>query len=230
MGAVDFSYLVRPGGVPVTSFADTFIGVDRPFLIGDNWFTQMVDAMNVSVSECGTQINIGGTGLVYGTGSGINNSTMAINCFPSTVNRTVVVAKSLLQTTFAEFKLVSAPIAGTTAGIGPAVLMNPGTSLGYLIQLNSVNTNTVLFRRNANGTYTTIRANCFTRAAGDVVRLEALYVGGFPQLKVYQNGVLRSTDVDNSGLGPAAGGQFGFSFSGVFTGQIVISNFNGGLA
>jgi hypothetical protein len=85
-----------------------------------------------------------------------------------------------------------------------------------------------LFRKDS-GAYTGLVGNCFTNAINDVVRLEVRYVGGFPQLKVYQNGILRTTFLDNSGLGPAAGGQYGFFLSGVFSGQIVVKNFNGGL-
>jgi hypothetical protein len=230
MGGVDFQYLVKPGNLPVTAFVDSFIGADRPFMVGDNWFTQCVDVNAVGWQNIEAQVNIGATGLTYGDGSGVNNSTTSVNFFPANVTRLTVVAKSLTQSSFAELTLVSRTIAGVTAGIGPSVLMQPGTALCYLIQWNSVNTNTVLFRRNANGTYTTIRANCFAAANGDTVRLEALYVGGFPQLKVYKNGVLQSTDLDNSGLGPANGGSFGLSLSGCFTGQITVSNFNGGLS
>jgi hypothetical protein len=228
MSGVIVQNLQSGGSPPRTSFSDTLIGADRPFVMGNNWFTQECLVSNLSWGEVQTQINIGASGLIYGTGSGINNSTMAINAFPSLVNRAAVVAKSIVTSIFAELTLDSNPVVGVTAGIGPAVLINPGSDVCYLIQWNSVNTNTVLFRRDSNGTYTTIRANCFTRALGDTCRLEAKIVGGFPQLKVYKNGALQSTDTDASGLGPVSG-QFGISFSGVFTGQIVVKNFNGGI-
>jgi hypothetical protein len=211
----------------VTRFIDTLKGADRPFVLGNNWFTQECLVTNLPWGDVQAQVNIGATGLVYGSGSGINDLTMAINCFPSLVNRAAVVTKSAQNGIYAQLTLVSKPIVGVGAGIGPSVLMNPGSDVCYLIQWNSVNTNTALFRRESNGTYTVIRANCFTVALGDVGRLEARIVGGFPELRVYQNGILRSTDIDNSGLGPTSG-QFGFSLSGVQTGQIVVSDFDGG--
>jgi len=108
------------------------------------------------------------------------------------------------------------------------VCNNPGDESHYFIQVESINFLTSLARRNANGTSTAINANCFNNVDGDIVRLEQRIVGGFPQLKVYQNGVLRSTDLDNSGLGPTSG-LFGFTFSGVFTGKVTVKNFNGGI-
>lgn len=227
MAGVDFRYVSKPGALPVVSFADTLIGVDRPFLIGNNWFLQATADETTAMSDNSALINIGGTGLIYGNGGGLNLNGMSIAAFPSTVNRTAIVARSAVGGIFSQVTLVSRPIAGVDASIGPSVFMNPGDAACYLIQLRSQDTTTSLYRKNSNGTYTNIRASAFANAPGDVVRLEGRIVGGFPELRIYQNGVLRSTDIDNSGLGPTSG-QFGFFMSGVFTGQVVISTFSGG--
>jgi hypothetical protein len=223
------SFILSGGGNrPVTSFADLLTGVDRPFLIGNNWFTQFTSDSGVAMLSVAPELNIGGAGLIWGDGSAPNLNACNIGCYPSIVNRPAVVAGSVTRGEFAELTLVSRPIPGNSAGIGPSVLMNPGSDVQYLIQMESVNTNTVLFRKDS-GAYTVLVANCFANAPGDVVRLESRYVTGFPELRVYQNGVLKSTFLDNSGLGPPSGGQFGMFLSGVFTGQIVVKNFNGGL-
>jgi hypothetical protein len=223
-----FSLGIGGGRQPVVNFADTLTGVDRPFLIGNDWFTQFVSDAGVAMTSVSPELNISGAGLGWGDGSAPNLNSCIMGCYPSLVSRPDVVARSVSRGSFSEMTFVSRPIVGNGAGIGPSVLMNPGSDAQYLIQLNSTNTNTVLFRRNT-GAYTALVANCFTNAPNDVVRLEARYVGGFPELRVYQNGVLRATFLDNSGLGPAAGGQYGFFLSGVFSGQTVVKNFNGGI-
>jgi hypothetical protein len=223
-----FSLGVGGGRLPVVNFADPFVGGDRPFLIGNDWFTQFTSDSGVAMLSVAPELNTGGAGLIWGDGSAPNLNACNMGCYPSRVSRPDVVSGSLTRGEFSELTLVSRPIVGNSAGIGPSVLMNPGSDVQYLIQMESVNTNTALFRKDT-GAYTALVANCFANAINDVVRLEVRYVGGFPQLKVYQNGVLRTTFLDNSGLGPAAGGQFGFFLSGVFSGQIVVKNFNGGL-
>jgi hypothetical protein len=216
------------GSPPRVRFSDPLTGVDRPFLIGNDWFTQFTSDSSVAMLSVAAELNIGGAGLIWGDGSAPNLNGCNIGCYPSLVNRAAVVSKSLGGGEFAELTLVSRPIVGNGAGIGPSVLMNPGSDIQYLIQMESLNTNTVLYRKTSVG-YTVLVANCFANAVNDVVRLESRYVTGFPELRVYQNGVLQTTFLDNSGLGPSAGGQFGMFLSGVFTGQIVVKNFNGGV-
>lgn len=218
----------KAAGFGATAFADPFTGADRPFLIGNDWFTQFTSDAGVAMLSVAPELNIGGAGLIWGDGSAPNLNTCNMGCYPSKVDRVAVVNGSLTRGEFSELTLVSRPIPGNGAGIGPSVLMNPGSDVQYLIQMESLNTATGLFRKDS-GAYTSLVGNCFANAINDVVRLEARYVTGFPQLKVYQNGILRTTFLDNSGLGPANGGQFGFFLSGVFSGQIVVKNFNGGL-
>ena len=108
--------------------------------------------------------------------------------------------------------------------------MNPGDASAYVIQVESINTNTGLFRKESNGVMTALVANCYANAPGDVVRVEYRKLpNGNAELRVYQNGVLKSTFEDSSGTKLVTGGQFGFFFSGVFTGQLVWKNFNGGV-
>jgi hypothetical protein len=209
------------------AFADTFVGGDRPFFIGNDWILICPQSNAVAGVDIAAQVNIGGSGLTYGSGSGINNNGMFVQAIPSRVSRDAVLRACASNGTFAEFQIVSR-VAGIDAGIGPSVCNNPGDESHYFIQVESINFLTSLARRNANGTSTAINANCFNNVDGDIVRLEQRIVGGFPQLKVYQNGVLRSTDLDNSGLGPTSG-LFGFTFSGVFTGKVTVKNFNGGI-
>lgn len=215
------------GSVPVTSFADTLTGADRPFFIGNNWFLQMTQGTTVAATDVASQLNISASGLVWGNGGGLNDNGTNLQAYPSTVDRSAILTKSAAAGTFSEMTLQARNIAGISAAIGPAVLMNPGDCSSYHLQLNSANTNTVLFRMNTNGTFTSLNANVFTSAINDVVRLEATIVGGFPVLKSYQNGVLRDTTTDNSGLGPTSG-QFGMMLYGVFQGQATIKNYNGG--
>jgi hypothetical protein len=217
------------GGSPpaVTSFSDTWIGADRPPYMGNSWLLQMTQTTAVLGSDVAAQMNIGATGLGVGNGGGGNLNNTNLLLFPSLVDRAAVVAKSATVGVFSQMTVVSRPIVGINAAFGPAVLLNPGDSSSYHLQLNSTTTNTPLFRMNGNGTYTNLVVSVFATNPGDVVRLEARIVGGFPQLKSYKNGVLLDTTTDNSGLGPTAG-QFGCIWYGTFNGQMVVSNYSGG--
>lgn len=227
MSGVIVQNLQSGGTPPLTRFADTLKGADRPFFIGNDWLLQITQTTGVLGSDIASHLNIGATGMTIGNGDGLNLNATNLLIFPSKVNRTAVVAKSAGNGIFAEMKLVSKNVVGNGAGVGPAVGLNPGNSTSYHLQLNSLNSNTVLFRMEANGTYTGLVANVFTNAINDIVRLEYRIVGGFPELRSYQNGVLMNTTVDNSGLGPTSG-QFGMIDYGCFTGSITVSDFNGG--
>lgn len=219
---------IGAGSVPVTSFSDTLIGADRAPYIGNNWCLVGSQSTAVSWATMAAYVNIGGSGFAFGDGVSGNNNATNVNAFPAPVDFNAIRAKSLTGGIFSQMKLVSRPIAGTNGAVGPMVGANPGDSTGYGLQLNSTNTNTVLFRMNGNGTFTSLNANVFTNSLGDVIRLELTISGSNCTLKSYQNGTLRDTTVDNSGLGPTSGGLFGMILYGMFNGQIVVSNYAGG--
>jgi len=213
---------------PVTRFSDTLRGADRPVYIGNDWFLNITQSTAVSGSDVAARLNIGATGMTVGNGDGVNNSNINLLAFPALVSRRAVVTKSAGNGIFSQMVLVARTNPGIQSTVGPAVGLNPGDCANYSLQLNSANNNTVLFRMNTAGTYTALVANVFSSSPGDIVRLEYRIVGGFPELRSYQNGILRNTTVDNSGLGPTAG-QFGMIIYGTFSGIITISDYSGGV-
>jgi hypothetical protein len=218
-----------PGGggpPPITSFSDTLIGVDRPFYIGNQYYlVGLADSTNAPV-DWAAQLNIGGTGLTYGSGSGINNNGMNCNAFPSSIDYAATVSRSIAAGLFAQFTIVS-KTAGIDASVGVFLLGNPGTSVCYFTQIHSQDNIAQLFRKNGGAGFVVLVANLFLNAPGDIVRHETQYIGANVQIKSYLNGVLQNTFLDN--IAPiGGGGVFGLSFTGVFTGQVTISNFSGG--
>jgi len=89
------------------AFADTFVGGDRPFFIGNDWILICPQSNAVAGVDIAAQVNIGGSGLTYGSGSGINNNGMFVQAIPSRVSRDAVLRACASNGTFAEFQIVS---------------------------------------------------------------------------------------------------------------------------
>lgn len=212
--------------VPVTSFFDSLIGADRPFYMGNDWYLVGTADNTTAPVDWAAQINIGGTGLTYGNGGGVNDNGMFCYAYPSKIDYNAVLGKSLAGGIFAELTIVGRA-AGVDCGIGPFLFSQPGGNPSYFFQVESINAITQLFRKENVGV-TSMVANAFNNVNGDTVRLEARIIGGNVELKSYQNGVLRNTFVDNTASKITSGGLFGIAFQGVFTGTVTVKNFNAG--
>lgn len=227
MGGVRYD----PGGggaLPTTSFADAFIGGGRS-MAGPRYYSQFENPNGTAGVDVDAQLNFSGAGGIFGSGSGVNNNAMRATFFPSETDPNAVRAGSLTRGSFAQWTLVSRTV-GIDCEAGLVVFAQSGGTVGaagYWLNVQSESTNTGLVMGLGTATYT-VRANCFANAPGDVIRMEARWSLASNDLRTFQNGVLRSTDIDVNASRPQ-GGLNAFGFYGVFTGVLVMKDFSCGL-
>jgi hypothetical protein len=207
-----------------TLFADTLKGADRPFYIGNDWLC-VHGASDVSTGvTLAAQINIGATGLTFGSGSGNNDNGMRVLIYPGPVDETKVRARSISIGLFVECIFVALVAAGVDCEAGLAIMINPGDEKGYYLDMQSESGN-VLLRRTEGAQ--TVLSTPTTKAALDLFRLECRIIGTTNELRTYKNNVLVNTFSDVAPTVQA--GLYGMAFMGVFSGQVTVSNFRGGL-
>jgi hypothetical protein len=219
-------------GGAALSFSDTLLGSDRPFYIGDDWDVILTATSTVAPTRQAADLNIGGTGLTFGDGGGSNDNGLSNLMLPNKIDTAKVRALSLTNGIFAQWQFVSRPVAGVDCGPALIVGANAGGEKGYGLRLQSINTDSQLVRGLGFGGADAVAqlvANCFTANPGDIMRIELNFAPTQNTIRSYQNGVLQNTFVDNNALRPTAGGLFGMSLLGVFTGQVTVKNFSGGV-
>lgn len=209
----------------VLNFSDTLIGVDRPFYMGDNWALVSSSDNGTAGVDIAAQLNIGGSGLTYGSGSGINNNSMRVQAYPVPIDWNRVRAKSATQGLFAEIQFVQR-VVGIDAEPTLTIFMQPGGQTGYGLNFQSESANVSLF---ANlGNVARAISTPTTKANGDILRLEVRPSAASNEIKTFKNNILVRTDIDSDATRPTQG-FYGLAFLGVFTGTVTMSNFRGGV-
>lgn len=214
--------------LPITSFSDPFIGAGRS-MAGPRYYCQMENPNGTAGVDVDAQLNFSGAGGIFGSGSGVNNNAMRATFFPSETDPNAVRAGSLTRGAFAQWTLVSRAV-GIDCEAGLIVFGQSGGGVNapcYWLNVQSETTNTGLNMGFGMAVYA-IRANCFANAPGDVVRIEARWSAASNDIRTFQNGVLKTTDIDNNAARPQ-GGLNAFGFYGVFTGVLVFKDFSCGL-
>jgi hypothetical protein len=214
------------GTIPVTSFADGMINGTGALAGPAYWNVYSIGNGTAGV-DVDAQVNPSGVGLVFGSGSGVNNNPTRVSFFPASVDPAAVAAGSLTRGSFAQCTLVSRT-AGVDCEVALMTFSAPGTDAGYILQFQSESTNVGLHMGRGSAVVYTIRANVTTLAPGDVLRIETTWAAGANTIRVFKNGALISTDTDVNASRPQ-GGQNGFGLLGVFTGVVVIKDFSCGL-
>lgn len=214
------------GSIPTTSFTDSMISGGGALAGSAYWNVYSVGNGTAGV-DVDAQVNPSVSGLVFGSGSGVNNNPTRVSWFPAGVDPAAVAAGSLTRGSFAQCTLVS-----RTAGIDCEVALitfgAPGTDAGYILQFQSESTNVGLHSGRGTVSLYTVRANVTTLAPGDILRLETRWTAASNSLRVLKNGAQVSIDTDVNASRPQ-GGQNGFALLGVFTGVVVIKDFSCGL-
>lgn len=190
--------LVADAGV--SSFTDSWLRVDQPFLLGDDWYPCLTSgggAATVSGTVLASLVNVSVGGASFGAaGSNVSPQAMFI---PRLISATKVQTKSQ----FAQARLVSAANAQITR-IGPGVLGNPNRASDQCYMAGyTANTGKVRITRSIPGTldYGTAR----TLNVGDMVRIEADPSATGVTLRMYINGSLTDTAVDTTAGFPTQG-------------------------
>ena len=214
------------GSIPLTQFSDSMINT-LGTLAGPAYWNVFSIVNGTAGVDIDAQLNSGALGMVFGSGSGINNNGMRASFFPASVDPNAVNAGSLTRGSFAQWTLVSRTV-GIDCDVGLVLMGAPGTDQGYVLRTQSETVNQRL-EVGARGTVTyTPRANCFNSAPGDIIRFEVRFSPASNEIRTYLNGVLQTVDIDNN-AGRPQGGQCGFCYIGVFTGVLVMKNFSCGL-
>jgi hypothetical protein len=212
--------------LPTTSFSDPMIN-SGGVLAGPLYWNVFSVGNGAAGVDVDSQLNGGATGLVFGSGSGVNNNSMRVSFFPASVDPAAVAAGSLSRGAFAQWTLVSRT-AGIDCEVALCLFSSPGNDNGYILQAQSESTNVGLSMGRGTVVVYGIRANVMTLAPGDVLRFEARWSPASNNLRTFKNGVLQSTDTDVN-AGRPQGGQSGFGYLGVFTGVMVMKDFSCGL-
>jgi hypothetical protein len=213
--------------VPVTSYAETFIRADQPFLLGNNWYNTVSQSSSWSGANLAAQVNVGGTGATFGAGGLLFGQCYWI---PTLIDVAAVLAQSAIRGVFAQFT-----ITGHAAGVsGLFGLMcfnpNPNDSNGYMLLMRTTTLTAELFRDVGPG-QTSLVAPALNWVDNDIIRLEVIPAAAANTCKSYKNGVLQNTFVDNNAARPAqaAGGTFGLCYFSNNTGSLTFKNFSGGV-
>jgi len=228
MGGVKFEYLVPPTGKkPVTVFTDSLIAPDQPFGIGDDWFPilNLVNppfptATGYDGADFAANINRGALGLTYtNTGAGIGPPGGAV---PMPLDYT----KILFVSQFSQMQ-ITAFTAGFAA-LSIACFYRPNFNQLYNLEFIS-STSDITLTRLASTTNTILSA-AIPVVLNDIVRLEAdiKTTPGTTTLRVFVNGVLKSTVLDASGSRLTSGVP-ALYFVGCSGGEsITVANYQGG--
>jgi hypothetical protein len=219
-----------PGGgasPPVTSFSSTLFNTGAA-LCGTGFYAIFSKGNGSAGVNIDAQINPSAGGLVFGSGSGVNDNPTRVQFYPQTIDNTAMRAGCQTRGQFAQWTLVS-----RTAGIDcecPLVCFGDpsGNDGGYQLVVQSESTNVSVISGLGAVSFYNVRVNAFTCAPGDTVRMEVTFAAGANTIRTFKNGVLQSTDVDNNGARPLSG-LAGFGLMGVFTGVLVFKDFSCGL-
>lgn len=227
MGGVDFRYVTPAGSRPVTSFSDTLFNTGGS-LCGVNYVAVFSKGNGSSGPNIDAQINPSAGGLVFGSGSGVNDNPTRVQFYPQAVDIPAMRAGSQTRGQFAQWQLVS-----RTVGIDcecPLICFGDpsGNDGGYQLVVQSESINVQLLSGLGAASFYTVRANCFAAVPNDIVRMEVRFTPAQNTIQTFLNGVLQTTDTDNNGARPLSG-IAGFGLQGVFTGVLVFKNFSCGL-
>ena len=215
------------GGLPVTSFSDTLFNTGGA-LLGVGYYSVFSKTNGSAGANIDAQVNPSAGGIVFGSGSGVNDNPTRVQFYPQAIDNTAMRAGCVTRGQFAQWTLVS-----RAAGIDcecPLICFGDpsGNDGGYMLTVQSESNNVSLISGLGNPSLYTIRAIAFACVANDVVRLEVNFASAQNTLRTYKNGILQSTDTDNNGARPLSG-LAGFGLQGVFTGVCVFKNFSCGL-
>jgi len=218
----------------VTSFADTFVGADRPFYMGSAWWS-VISARSALGTRLAADINIGGTGLVFGDGTGNNDNNLQATFSPVNVDNTAIQAQSPNRGAFVEWEFVSRPIVGNGCTVAIGVMTVPDQNIGYYWIFGSNDGGTAPGVGKYTGNFAAgvsfnggVLLGNVAYTIGDVLRLEAIPETGLVRINTKKNGVVVSTGTD-TGADRLTSGLYSITLLGVFTGKMIFKNFNAGL-
>jgi hypothetical protein len=143
MGGVNFQYLVKPGITPTTSFSSTMKNLGGA-LAGTNFYACFSKGNGSAGVNIDAQINSGASGIVFGSGSGVNDNPTRVAFFPQAVDNNAMRAGCQTRGQFAQWTLVS-----RAAGIDcecPLICFGDpsGNDGGYILTVQSESTNVSL--------------------------------------------------------------------------------------
>ena len=215
----------------VTSTTDPFTtGHTGDAMAGPQYFANVSVGNGTAGVDIDAQLNWSGAGMVFGSGSGVNNNSMRITFYPSAVDWNEV----LLQASrgfFVQWTLVSRT-AGIDAAWGGVAMGRSGTDTGYQFLIRSEAPNLEINMGLGSAVTYQVRAAAFAPIANDIIRIEVRPSAASNEIKTFQNGVLRSTDVDANAARPTVAAScvlWGWGCYGVFTGVLVCKDFSAGL-
>lgn len=219
--------LQRNSGSPVPlNFIDEFNAVAGAYL-GDNWNVIADPTNGLSGPNVDANINVTGGNAVFGDGSITNFLAGRVWCYPSKVNYARIKQISMTpgRGVFSQVTLSS-----FSAGSGATLVFclgqtNTTAAHGYSLSLDASTTNVDL-----NGHGTVFAANIFTRAPGDVIRLEVRFIDSATiNLQAFQNGVSKANVNDTSAGRIVDGGCYGLYWQGSLTSQCAFDRYSGGV-
>ncbi len=224
-GAMSFTTKACVDCAASTTFTDSLIGADQPFLVGDLWlpvFT-ITDTSSTGNSFAGG-VNRGGTGLGYtnSTGAGFVPRGMAV---PIGLNLAAIIAKKQ----FVQYKVVSNP-AGISRPAGVCYLNANAGNWYEILMVTEVSQFAINRVVTGAGSALVVQSATTAYVNGDTLRMEcdAVTTPGTTIINAYKNGVLKATFNDSS-VNRLTTGTVGLAFEGSNPAvNVVISDFSGG--
>lgn len=212
----------RGGGFRTIRYQESFNRLDQPPFLGLNWNMEQTPASNVAGVTVDGNVNVGGGIAAFGATGGVYQMIWT----PQYVNRQLI--KNLSQTRVQYAQIKARSLVGVNCSIGPTVLKAEPNSAGCYILILQGNGTLQLFR-NVDASAVILNAAVGVWAINDVLRIEATVTPSATTIRCYKNGVLQSTDIDNTGA-RISFGMYGICyFSSVGASQIGFSDFDGGL-
>lgn len=211
--------------IPVTRYQETFNRADQPFFLGNNWNFQVTDATTQAPSAMAGGINVAAGAATIGAG-GVTTTRCLFT--PAFVNRPAITSSMLVRGQYAQFT-VTGVAAGVSNSVGPMVYNpNPNDGNCYAMILQS-NGQTVDLFRGVGGAAAPLVTNAFAFIVNDIVRIEVTPGAADNTIRLFKNGVLGNTFVDNNALRPTGGGHYGIAWFSSNAGTLSFKDFDGGL-
>lgn len=197
----------RGSSAGAVHFEDPLAGVDQPFGIGNDWWSQFSSSAAVTQGQLDGNVNRGGSGLTFGP------TQMVTRCkfFPVVVDNVEIRRLSLQKVQFSKWTHVLSVNGGGSCNVGVSVFGEANRGNEYLLD-RVVTGNVTLWRDLANSGVTLI-SNVFAVAAGDSFAIQASYAPAANTIYCFKNDILQATFVDSSPVRPS-GGLFGITYFG----------------
>jgi len=215
----------RTAGSRIIRYRESFNRVDEPPFLGSNWEMEITPASNLAGVNFDANVNVGAGMATFGGTGGVPSCVFT----PGYVNRQLIKNLSQTRVQYAQFKIRA--IVGAVCSIGPSILKaNPNSNGCYVLVVQAAGQALQLFRgADLGGSAIIINAAVGVWVVDDVVRIESTVTSSQTTIRCYKNGVLQSTDIDNT-AGRISAGMYGIAYySSTGASRLSFSDFDGGL-